>query len=117
MLELADPLVSLLWTYQAQANNTGKEVVIPWRAINKIITTNGSPAINDQSFGKRYDSEQAQGINILNNIVNGNRDSFDKHGIRLVPDNQSADLVNNQAVADENDTVKQTAMHQLKSKK
>lgn len=117
MLEFADPLVSLLWTYQAQANETGKEVTIPWETINKIITANGSPAIDDQSFGKQYNGEQGQGISILNNIVNGNRDSYDRHGIRLVPDNQPADLVNNKAVTDaEHNTVKQTAMHQLKSK-
>jgi len=108
----------LLWTYQAQANHSGKPVTIPWTNINNIITANGSPAIDDSSFSKQYNGEQSQGLSILNNIVDGNKDSYDKNGIRLVPDNQPIDQVNNQEVIDASHaTVKQTAMHQLKRQK
>lgn len=72
--------------------------------------------MDDQSFGKQYDSEQP-GASIINNILNKNRDSFDRNGIKLVPDNQPADIVNNDSVDSGHNTVKQTAMHQLKSKK
>lgn len=107
-------MTSLLWTYQAQANETGEEITLPWAAINQVLKNSGAPSVDVTSFGKNYDSN----IGPLQNIVNGDRDSFNRAGIVLKPDSQPNDLVNNQQVVDtEHNTVKKTAMHQLKSKK
>lgn len=114
--EFADPLVALLWTYQAQANHTGKEITIPWADINTVITPTGSPAINYDTFDQQYTGEQSQSLGALNNIVNGNRDSYDKNGIRLVPDNKPVAPTAGQPIIDaSHSTVASTAMHQLKS--
>lgn len=118
MREFADPLVDTLSNYQAQADHSGQTITIPWEAINKVITRYGSPAIDEKSFSKQYNSEQEQGLSVLNNIVDGNKDSFDQYGIRLVPTNQPADQVNNQQVIDQShSTVSSTAMSQLKRQK
>ena len=117
MRELADPLVTLLWTYQAQANHSGKEVTIPWADINTVILQKDlSPAINYDTFDQQYTGEQSQSLGALNNIVNGNRDSYDKNGIRLVPDNKPVAPTAGQPIIDaSHSTVASTAMHQLKS--
>ena len=62
-----------------------------------------------------YDAEDPNGA--LHNIVNGDRDRFDKFGIILEPDNKPADLVNNQDVIDkEHGEVSKAAKHALHSK-
>ena len=100
--------------FQSQANEYGKTVRIPWRAINQALATSGAPGIDINSFSQRYDSEDPSGS--LHNIVNGDRDSFNDDGIRLVPDNQKADLVNNQEVDQGHSEVEKMANHALKTK-
>lgn len=101
--------------FQSQANEYGKTVRIPWRAINQSLSTSGAPGIDINSFSQRYDSEDQTGP--LHNIVNGERDSFNNAGIRLVPDNQAPDMVDDQSVIDQDHSeVKKMANHALKSK-
>ena len=117
MREFAEPLVTLLRSYQARANHSGQPVTIPWADINNIITPN-SPAIDYDAFDKQYTGEQSQSLGALNNIVNSDRDSYDQNGIRLMPDNQPAELATDQEAVDTSHSiVKQTAMSQLKRSK
>jgi len=98
--------------FQSQANEYGKTVKIPWRAINQALSTAGAPAVDINSFAKRYDGESPAGA--LHNIINGNRDSFNNDGIRIVPDTQQLDVVDNQE--DDHSEVAKMASHALKSK-
>lgn len=101
--------------FQSQANEYGKIVRIPWRAINQALATSGAPGIDINSFSQRYDSEDPSGP--LHNIINGDKDSFNNDGIRLLPDNQQPDLVDNNKVIDQDHSqVKKMANHALKSK-
>lgn len=102
--------------FQAQANRTGKPVKLPWRAINQGLATSGAPSVDVDSFGKRYDAEEAAQTGALYNIVNGERDRFSKAGIILVPDNTPTDMVNNQEVDQGHPEVEKMANHALKSK-
>ena len=92
-----------------------QELPITWNTINTALANFGGPSIDYDSFGLRYDSEDPSGP--LHNIVNGDRDSFNNYGIRLVPDNQQSDMVNEPSMIDpEHSQVKQMANHALKSK-
>jgi hypothetical protein len=92
-----DPLINVLEPLKFRADKEGREINVPWLAINNAFSSSGalnSPAINDQAIAKRL----ADPADLLNQWLNTNGISSSGTGFKITPANAPTDLVNNQEV-------------------
>ncbi len=92
-----DPLINVLEPLKFRADKEGREIDVPWLAINNEFASSGalnSPAINDQAIAKRL----ADPTDLLNQWLNTNGISSSGTGFKITPANAPTDLVNNQEV-------------------
>lgn len=102
------------------AARTGKSVPVPFQSLNRILSANGAPGAFDyDTFSKTMDASSLSPE--LKNIVDNLSGRFSDDGIIFDPPS----AINNQPdspgmmqqpIDPEHNTVKQTAMHALKSK-
>jgi hypothetical protein len=111
-----DPLINVLEISKVRADKEGKEIEVPWLAINNMFASSGalsSPAIDGDSIAKRL----AEPTDPLNQWLNTNGISSSDTGFKIKPANAPTDLVNNQEVERQIDqdhqTVKASAYRQL----
>ena len=72
-----EPLVLVLRSIQASANNVHSGASLSWESINRALQAYGAPDIDYDRFAKFFDSNPA-----IQNIV----DNFDHNGVALKTD-------------------------------